>query len=452
MGRHSRARRSLLLAAALGLAACRPEAPPRNLVFISLDTVRADHLSLYGYGRPTSPILERLAGQSVVFANAFTQQTNTNPSHASMFTGLYPHVHGNETNFQALPKERITLAQILARQGFRTAGFISGVALQKYTGLDRGFELYRDEMGGWRRDGRTATEEAIEWLRALPPRQRFFLFLHLYDAHGPYRIPSGRRVLFKSADPGALLTDVPEYQRQKEGGEPLRHLHPYVDRYDTQIRYLDTLIGELLAHLDPATTAVVVISDHGETLGERYHVLDHGAQVFDEQIRIPLLMRVPGRAPRRVEALVETVDLLPTLLDLLHIPLPAAVRLQGYSLAPLLAGSRRSLRSMVFSGARAESSWYEGYDLDPKRRIFTVRSSRWKLITYPGVRQDYFELYDLRRDPGERRNLAAERPEVRRALAAALARWREGRGPFRPEVDLPDDLRRKLEQLGYVGD
>lgn len=451
-GRRSLALGSLLLPAALGLAACQPAAPPRNLVFISLDTIRADHLTPYGYGRPTSPVLERLAGESVVFTNAFAQQTNTNPSHSSMFTGLYPHVHGNETNLQTLPEGRITLAQILARQGFATGGFVSGVAMQKFTGLDRGFEVYRDEMEGWRRDGRTAAAEAVAWLRALPPQQRFFLFLHLYDAHGPYEVPPERRVLFRSAEPGPLLENVPGYQRLEVEGEALRHLSSFVDLYDTQIRHADTLVGELLAHVDRATTAVVVIADHGETLGERYHVLDHGAQVFDEQIRIPLLLRVPGGAPRRVEALVETVDLLPTLLDLLGITRPAEVSLQGYSLVPLLAGSRRPLRSVVFSGARAESSWYEAYDLDKKRRIHTVRSSRWKLIVYPGVERDYFELYDLERDPGETRNVAAERPEVRAALAAALARWQETRGPFRPEEDLPDDLRRKLKQLGYVSD
>lgn len=441
---------ALVAAAWLGLTACGPDAPPRNLVFVTMDTVRADHLSLYGYGRPTSPVLEELGAHAAVFTNAFSQQTNTSPSHASMFTGLYPHVHGNETNFQTLPEGRTTLAQILAKQGFETAGFVSGVAMQKYTGLDRGFEVYRDEMKGWRRDGRAATEEAIEWLRELPPDQRFFLFLHLYDAHGPYYVPPERQVLFQSADPGPLLRNVPDYQRWMPGGKDLRHLNQFVDRYDTQIRYVDTLIGELLKHVDLKTTAVVVTADHGETLGERYHVLDHGGQVYDEQIRIPLVVRLPRGEPRRIEAMVETVDFLPTLLDVLQVPRPQGLALQGESLAPLLGGGRRPLRSVTLAGARAEPDWFPQYGLDKKRQVYSIRSSRWKLIAYPGVEQDTLELFDLQSDPGETRNVAAEHPDVRATLAAALARWRQQSSPLRPETDLPEELRNKLRQLGYV--
>lgn len=439
-----------VFAAALGITACGPEAPPRNLVFVTMDTVRADHLSLYGYERPTSPVLDELGAGAAVFTNAFSQQTNTSPSHASMFTGLYPHVHGNETNFQSLPKERTTLAQILARQGFKTAGFVSGVAMQKYTGLDRGFEVYGDEMKGWRRDGRAATAEAIAWLGALAPEQRFFLFLHLYDAHGPYNVPPERKVLFLSADPGPLLENVPEYQRWMPGGKDLRHLNQFVDRYDTQIRYVDTLIGELLQHVDLKTTVVVVTADHGETLGERYHVLDHGGQVYDEQIRIPLVVRVPRGEPRRIETMVETIDFLPTLLDVLQVPRPPGLALQGDSLAPLLGGGRKPLRSVTLAGARSEPDWYPEYELDKKRQIYSIRSSRWKLIAYPGTEQDYFELYNLENDPGETRNVAAEHPEVRATLADALARWRARSSPARPEAELPDELRNKLRQLGYI--
>lgn len=442
------------LAVGLGLAACGPEAPPpRSLVFITLDTVRADHLSLYGYGRPTSPVLEELGARAAVFTNAFSQQTNTSPSHASMFTGLYPQVHGSETNFQTLPADRATLAQILREQGFRTAGFVSGAAMQKYTGLDRGFEVYRDEMKGWRRDGRAAVEEAIAWLgslRSLPEEPRFFLFLHLYDAHGPYHVAPGRKILFQSADPGPLLENVPEYQRWMPGGKDLRHLNQFVDRYDTQIRYVDTLVGEILKHVDPKTTAVVVTADHGETLGERYHVLDHGGQVYDEQIRIPLVVRVPRGEPRRIETMVETIDLLPTLLDVLRIPRPQGLALQGDSLAPLLGGDRRPLRSVTLAGARSEPAWYPEYELDKKRQIYSIRSSRWKLIAYPGVERDYLELFDLETDPGETRDVAAEHPGVRTTLADALARWREQRSPARPEADLPEELRAKLRQLGYI--
>lgn len=450
MGPRLRTRRSFLLAAALGLAACTPEPPPRNLVLLSLDTVRADHLTPYGYGRPTSPTLEPFAARSVVFTRAFAQQTNTNPSHASIFTGLYPHVHGNETNFHTLPDGRTTLAEILTRNGFRTGGFVSGAALQSFTGLHRGFEVYRDEMEGWRQDGAIATERALEWLRSLPKDQRFFLFLHLYDAHGPYQVDPERLGRFESPEPGRRLDHIPPYQRLRRKGELLQHLNLYVDRYDTQIHYMDELAGRLLAQVDFENTLVVVLTDHGETLGERYHVLDHGAQVYDEQMRIALLIRAPGLAPRRVDALVESVDLLPTVLEVLDVPPPPGAAFQGHSLLPLLGGSRVPLRSVAFSSARADSTWYEGYELDEERLIHTVRSNHWKLIVYPGVERDYVELYDLRADPGETRNVAGRHPDLQATLAQALDRWRQERSPTRPEADLPDELREKLRQLGYV--
>jgi arylsulfatase A-like enzyme len=442
--------RPLLLAAALGLAACAPEPPPRHLVLLSLDTVRADHLTPYGYARPTSPALETFAAGSVLFTRAFAQQTNTNPSHASMFTGLYPHVHGNETNFHTLPEGRPTLAGILAQNGFATGGFVSGAALQTFTGLHRGFEVYRDEMEGWRQDGAVATERALEWLRSLPEDRRFFLFLHLYDAHGPYQVDPERLGRFASPEPGRRLDHIPPYQRLRRDGKLLEHLNLYVDRYDTQVHYMDELAGRLLAEIDLEDTLVVVATDHGETLGERYHVLDHGAQVFEEQTRIALLVRAPGLAPRRVDTLVESVDLLPTVLDLLGVPPPPGAAFQGSSLRPLLAGSRKPLRSVVFSSARADSTWYEGYELDDKRLIHTARSNRWKLIVYPGVERDYIELYDLRADPGETENVAGRHPEVQATLAQALERWLDERGPTRPEADLPEELREKLRQLGYV--
>ena len=293
---------ALLLGIVLG---CAPE-HPYNLVFISLDTVRRDHLPTYGYARPTAPRVDALAGKGVVFDGAFAQQTNTNPSHASMFTGLYPHVHGNRFNGERLNRKWPTLAQILGRAGFRTGGFVSGITMRGATsGLDRGFEVYSDAFPGKRRNGRIATTEAVQWVRSIRRSERWFLFLHLYDAHGPY-LPKGRYAkLFRSSEPGPQLPNVPRYQRVLENGKSLAHLNRYVDRYDAMIRYEDDLVSLLLDEVDLSNTVVVVLSDHGETLGERYRPLDHGGQAFDEQIRIPLVVYAPGFAPRRVGAFVE---------------------------------------------------------------------------------------------------------------------------------------------------
>jgi arylsulfatase len=433
--------------------ACGPRDPDR-LVFISLDTVRRDHLPTYGYARDTAPGIDALAQHSIVFENAFAQQTNTSPSHASMFTGLYPHVHGSRFNGHRLPADRITLAQILVRAGFRTAAFVSGVTMHAApSALERGFEVYDDEFSEKRRDGRVATTRAVEWIRNRDRGEAYFLFLHLYDAHGPYLPQGAYRTLYRANEPGRELARIPRYQQLQDGaGQPLVNLNEYVDRYDAMIRYEDDLVTALLNELDLSRTVVVILSDHGETLGERYQALDHGAQVFDEQARIPLILQVPGTTPRRLAPYVETVDLLPTLLDLLHVPIPEGLAVQGRSLVPLLAGATSEFRTQVFCSARSVSARHadRGYRLRPRTNLHSVRSARWKLILYPGLTHDYVELYDLTRDPAERENRAESEPEVRDSYLKALEGWLAGAAPDVPDPALPPDVLEKLRELGYL--
>ena len=441
-----------ILGFVLALAACAPE-PPRSLVFISFDTTRRDHLSVYGYSRATTPTLERLAQQGTLFQNAVAQQNRTLPSHASMFTGLYPHGHQSFTNKHILPESQTTLAEILSDAGFRTAAFVSGYTLRSDWGLDQGFELYDDE-GKMSRWGEATSAEAREWLGGLDPRERFFLFLHLYDTHGPYRTPEDR-VAFQSQEPGPRLTNIPDYQKLKgPDGAPLQHLNDYVDRYDTLIRYQDDVVGRLMDEIDLETTVVVIVADHGETLGERTQTLNHGAALFDEEIRIPLLFVGSGVSAGRIETTVETVDLLPTILEVLAVPLPPGDPLHGRSLVSLLDGDEGGEPSdrVVFASSVAEPNRYldRGYELDTRRQIYAARAGDWKLIVYPNVSDDYVELYDLREDPMERRNVAAQQPEVRDRLLAALERWNpDYREPI-SLVNLSDDERERLRALGYI--
>jgi len=439
--------------AVLACAGCAPD-PGDDLVVVSFDTVRRDHLPTYGYKRSTAPALDAFARGAVVFDDAYAQETNTNPSHSSMFTGLYPHTHGNRRNGDRLPAGRVTLAQILREAGFRTGAFVSGSTLKrKACGLERGFEVYDDEFDGKRRAGARTTRLALDWLRRRSG-ERFFLFLHLFDVHGPYLPEGGYRARFRSPEPGPEV-DVPPYQLVlDEAGNPRRDLNGYVDRYDAMIRYVDDRLAELLGELDLGRTIVVVLADHGETLGERYHKLDHGAQLFDEQIRIPLVLHAPGVAPRRVAGLVETVDLLPTLLELLRVEAVDPLPLQGRSLAAALrSGGEGTARDAVFSAARPVSRRHadRGYRLDRRRQIHSVRSAGWKLIRYPGLAADPLELYDLAADPAERRNVAAERPDIRDEYLGRLDAWLgsadEPLSP--PEVD--PELLDELRHLGYVG-
>jgi choline-sulfatase len=446
---------ALLPVLALALS-CAQERAPLSLVIVSLDTVRADHLPTYGYARPTAPQLDALARRGVVFDEAFAQHVNTQPSHASMFTGLYPLAHGVLGNGRRLPAGPLTLAQVLTRRGYRSAGFVSTVLLNgRFSGLSRGFEHWDDAFPGARREGRETVRRALAWLGGLRPGEPYFLFVHLYDVHGPY-LPRGEYArLFRSAEPGPLLPEVPGYQLEgvAAGGGPA-HLNDFADRYDALIRQVDAALGELLAQVDLAHTVVVVLSDHGETLGERAHVLDHGAQVFDEQIRIPLVIHAPGLEPRRIGQLVETVDLLPTLLDLLGLARPAALAVQGRSLAPLLKGAGGGAHDAVFSSSLALEGRHRdrGYHLRGDRQIHALRGERWKLVLYPGREHDYVELYDLREDPAERVNRAGSEAAVRERQLAALRDWiSQGSAP-QPAAELSPEMQGYLRQLGYAGD
>jgi arylsulfatase len=435
------------------LCACAPERPD-HLVFVVLDTVRQDHLPTYGYPRDTTPRIDALARSAAVFENAFAQQTNTNPSHASMFTGLYPPAHGSRFNGARLAAGRVTLAQILRDAGFRTAGFVSGVTMRAAaSGLERGFEVYDDGFEGKRRDGRVATERAVRWWVQRRAGERRFLFLHLYDAHGPY-VPTGSYArLFQSTEKGPRLSRIPPYQLVHDPqGRALLDLNDYVGRYDAMIRYEDDLVARLLDQVDLDRSIVVILSDHGETLGERYRPLDHGGQAFDEQLRIPLVLSAPGVAALRASSSVETVDLLPTLLELLEVPMPEGVPVQGRSLVPLLRGEEPETRPFVFAQARSVGERHadRGYRLKPRTNISTVRGPRWKLILYPGVERDYLELYDLEADPGERTNLADARPEVRDLHLRALREWLTVDGTTPSETPLSPELRRQLQELGYL--
>lgn len=453
-----------VLALASGTHCSEPSRPAaKNLVVLTLDTVRQDHLSVHAYERPTTPSLEAFAERSVVFSNAFTQETNTNPSHASMFTGQYPHEHGNRVNGDILEGSVPTLAEILRHAGFSTGGFVSSSVLsQDGSGLARGFDAYNDNFAGARRTGVQTVRRALAWLRGRAPDERFFLFVHLYDAHGPYRPPSRHATRFRAAQPHGQLPLVPRHMMSfDDQGKHFRHLSQFVDQYDGTLRHTDDLFRMLSGALDMNETAVFVLADHGETLGERHHGLDHGGQVFDEQIRIPFLLHAPGLPAGRVEALVETVDLLPTALDVVGVTAKPPLSLPGTSLLALAqdGAKNNATEDFIFSSARAVEARHadRGYALDPNRRIQAIRSHDWKLIRYPrlpgedGPTEDYFELYDLRSDPDERQDVAGVYPERLRDYRVRLEAWDPERGArHTPSTPLDPQLEGQLRELGYI--
>lgn len=420
------------------------------MLFVSLDTTRVDHLSTYGYPRPTAPHLDQLAEGGVVFDNALSQWTATNPSHTSMFTGLYPHTHGVGTNTAKLPAGLSTMAEILGHAGLRTGAFVSGYTLRSgESGIDRGFEVYDGRIESTRRDGRETATLALEWLAGLGADEPWFLFLHFYDAHGPYRGDGRFLELFRSADRGPALEFIPQYQRRNDpDGRPLRHLNDYIDRYDAEIRYQDEVLGDVLDAVDLETTLVVVVADHGETMAERNRGknLSHATGVPDEQIRIPFVVRSPGIEPAVYREIVETVDLLPTVLDLMQLGASSGDGYQGESLAPLLRGLRKERTdSLGYSAVWARQDWQ-----DRERAIETVRSQRWKLVYYPGLEGDQIRLFDLLEDPGERTDVGDRYPEIRQGLLAELGAWRRTDTVKAEEVELTQEEIDNLKALGYL--
>ena len=345
--------RGAAMASSLGLGlvavlqlSCVAAAPPQNLVLISVDTLRADHLGAYGYDRATSPNIDRLARRGQRFEHAYAVMPTTGPSHAAMFTSLYPRQVGVRTNGQTLADEALTLAEQLRDHGYATAAFISSVVLAARYGLQQGFDAYGEpETGRATRVGTATVAEASKWLADRPQHRPFFLFVHIFDPHTPYEAPEHLRRALGAPDPpsppGREFVGSPAPFGPDEAAAAVR-------AYDAEIAAADEAVGALVDALATsgldATTVVALVSDHGETLGELLdshgYAFDHGEFLYEHQLRVPLIFRLPdpagaGRGVSHATP-VSLLDVAPTLLDLLGVePLPLML---GRSLRPLMEG------------------------------------------------------------------------------------------------------------------
>jgi arylsulfatase A-like enzyme/tetratricopeptide (TPR) repeat protein len=394
--------------------------PRASLLFITIDTCRADGLGCLGNGRIRTPNLDALAARGVAFTQAVCQAPTTLPSHASIFTGLYPSAHGVRDNGRfRLSDEATTLAEVLRAAGYRTGAFVGAFPVAAQFGLAQGFEVFSDEMPRFSFRGRTAmperpasevTARAIEWLKS-GGSGPFFAWVHYFDPHWPYEPPEPYATLYSD--------------------------HPY----EGEIAFVDAEIGRLVAALEDAgladQTLVVAMSDHGEGLGEHLE-FSHSVLVYDGTIRIPLVIgpAAPGAAGGAiVTSQTRSIDVMPTALDLLGVAAPE--KLDGVS---LLAGGVVAPASRL-SYLETYTPWY-GFQWSPLRGL---RSDGWKYIEAPRS-----ELYDLQADPREGTNLldrdAGRRSDWRRALAEIGAE----RGAS-TETDMDAETVEKLRSLGYVG-
>ena len=451
------------LAAAAGLACGAGDAPRPHVVLISLDTLRADHVGAYGYGRPTTPHLDGFARDAFLFERAYSSSSHTLPAHASMLTGLEPSHHGLLADDDVLGRGVGTLAESLGRAGYRTAGFVNGGYLHEKFGLARGFDHYdfvagqrpRADRSGTGRNAGETVEAVGAWLDATgesePMEEPLFLFVHLFDVHSdwgrlPYEAPGAERARFESPrpedgafDPGDESASV-HMLRLNDRGAALTdaELDWMVSLYDAGIAYTDAQVERLFTLLRDRgileDSIVIVTADHGEEFQEHGRLLHE--QVYEELIRVPLLLRVPGRGAGRIGAIVRHVDLLPTVLELVGLPTPENVA--GRSLVPLLEGREEPARVVVARNQQGTQ--------------VAVSDGRFKLVAEPAAGRA--RLFDLERDPGETgRGPAPSRAEIarlqelRRAhLDAVQVESAATSAPLDPEIA------ESLRALGYVGD
>jgi arylsulfatase A-like enzyme/Tfp pilus assembly protein PilF len=407
------------LAAVGGWRYARASAPVSGpIVVISIDTLRADHLPSYGYTKVKTPAIDALAADGVVFERAYSHAPQTLPAHASMLSGRLPFETGVRDNagFTVKHGERL-LPQMLRERGFTTGGVVSAYVLRKETGISQGFDFFDGEMppgshelsiGQVQRDGGESERIAEHWLDSIGT-SRAFLFLHLYEPHKPYAPPE-----------------------RFAGYAP----------YDGEIAYADDIVGRLVKYLKShqlyERSTIVLLSDHGEGLGD-HGEQEHGLFVYDEAVHVPLIIKQESNAGagRRIADLVQHIDLVPTILDL--VKAPGSGNLRGRSLKPLLEGTGRLQPPAVYSEAlyaRYHFGWSE---------LTALTDERYRYIKAP-----HDELYDLERDPHERANIAEERPQPRQALRSALDRVAAG-ATIQAPSEISVDARERLQALGYVG-
>ena len=445
---------------ALAVCACACEKLPPNLVIVTLDTTRADHLGLYGYFRDTSPALDAFGQNAIVFERAIVPMATTLPTHTSLFTATQPLEHGVLANStqggsRFVPTPRIRLLAEAARDaGWRTAAFVSAAPLRRGSGLETGFELF-DEPSRSQRDGEATTTAVLAWLERVLD-EPFLLWVHYFDAHWPYTPPAPYATLFTTD--AELEASIAARHIPRSVYRPLvaetEQTRASINLYDGELRYQDAQLAKLLAALearpDWGRTVVLIAGDHGEGLGQHGEAAHGGT--WDEQLHAPLLLRVPGEASRRVAMPIAAVDVIPTLLG----------RLDAPGLEPLLA--QASGHDVLADGVRplAILSQDTGREREASEQRTSLTTQRWKLLRADleggGVRR---MLFDLRADPFELTDVSSLHPDVTDQLSAALAatldaQRRKGaalRGGAPPATTLPDPaLLEQLRALGYIED
>lgn len=472
-----------LAAAGLVFVACAADEAPRrgrsNILLVTMDTLRADHLSAWGYARSTSPVIDGLASAGVRFDQAWAQWPKTGPSFASLFTATYPKDNGIVRRVgKPLPAAFLMLAETLNRRGYATHAVVSNGAVGSDYYFDQGFDSYVET---WKlpppADGTANTAEAVNRevrriLDRLDPEQPFFLWVHYIDPHFPYEPPAEWLDPFLTDSVYAPLEELhvaENAERRQMGGIGLGQqlagrvdLGYYVAAYDAEIAYADHQLGLLLGDMGERglmdNTLTVFTADHGESLGEHRYFFDHGRFGFETGLHVPLIFNFPGRIDSRVDGEpAELIDVAPTILQFAGVSLPDGEWMQGRSLLPRLNGEAGDLDGFSHSeaGYATEGRWQK-----------IVRNQRHKLIYVPFAKpqrhiagpRESFALFDLVDDPEETNNLMGQETEVFEELKDEMLAWwipesfdvQVDVNDTREEAEVSPETLEQLKALGYL--
>ncbi len=412
-----------------------------KIVFIAIDTLRADHLSCYGYQRPTSPNIDKLAQEGVLFSNAFAPGIPTTPAYTVMYTGLHPMTTGIITHAapdkdQYLNPKIPVLPEILRGKGYTTAAVDNLYNIKNY--FTRGYDYYMNPRYLQLITADTINEMAIPWIKQNKNKD-FFLFLHYWDPHSPYLPPQRYRNLYYPGDP---------YDPDNHSMDPVKKqlVYPFYKvwhydllknptdinylsaQYDSEINYVDEKIAEILYTLEEIgiveDTLIILTSDHGENMTEHELYFGHTG-VYETIIHIPLILRWPGKFPqgKKIKTMVQHTDYAPTILDILKVS--SGKQMEGKSLLPLIEDKTQQGYQEIYT---SECHW---------RAVRAVRTKEWKLIKAVDKGKIYEmpdrELYNLKTDPGETCNLAQEEREVADELDFKMQKWLEKKLGNRPD-------------------
>jgi len=466
------ARGAVGVAPALSPEALRERVKGANVVICILDAARADHFGAYGYPRETTPNFDALAKEGVVFEQHFAQYPQTSPSTATLFTGQYPDTHGVAVPRTGDPHERLTglnpfaftIDRAMGRAGFHTLLFTSTPAAAPVLNLGANFQVLFSPLGQVRSKEEDAQWRSPENLMGLirgnlKADRRFFAYIHFLPPHNPYEMPQELRDVFAGQEAPGYFEAAPAFTKVYErfhDQDPPATGSDWVNLYDANLRWGDRALGELVSYLKEIgaydSTLLIVTADHGEALGEHRYQW-HATCPYDEAIHIPLVVKLPGKEGPvgRVAALTETIDVMPTVLDLVGAE-PPGKTVQGSSLLSLLAGGTKGPHEYIF--CRTNGEW----------PCYVVRNERWSLLLYQGGKMQ--ALYDLEADPRETRNVIREHTKEATELKGVFAKFAQEQA-FRPldfldpsfkpltapasaGMEIPEEAKRKLRTLGYL--